>query len=350
MTNCIKRESGIELLRIFAAAGVVFCHYGNYGGIFEHNIPEWNYYSITFLRCIAIAAVNIFIAITGYFLCMSNTRPIGKPCSLLLQCSVYSTLFYTIFAVCGDNSFSIKGFLYYLIPSNWFITLYVVLYFISPYLNYALIGLSDKGRTILILMLLLFFSIIPMCVKFVELIGWNFDGLSTIGRGGNQAGYNLVNFVVLYCIGAYIRLNSIELKITMRRAVFLLFVCVVILWIWLVFVPMNSLPVHMARWYDNIIVIIISSLCIIIFRKMKFYNAMINSCAKVAFTVYLIHFYFLCLVDPSSKMQMSLLSMWANIIGFIVVSFAIAWVMHFLYERSIGRFLKNLDIHSISYN
>ena len=34
-------------------------------------------------------------------------------------------------------------------------------------------------------------------------------GLSTIGAWGNQQGFNIVNFILLYCIGAICKLNNI---------------------------------------------------------------------------------------------------------------------------------------------
>ena len=90
-TQIKARESGIELLRILAAAGVVFSHYCNEGGIFSDSIGGGNYLILSLIRSFTISSVDIFVLITGYFLCTTNKRSIGKPLGLLLQVVFYNT-------------------------------------------------------------------------------------------------------------------------------------------------------------------------------------------------------------------------------------------------------------------
>lgn len=90
-----KRDSGIELLRIFAMLMVIGVHIFVYGGYFdtarEQSGIVWS--SAYFMRLFFRPAVNIFIIITGYFMVHSPFdlksltegyyRYMGQYCSIL---------------------------------------------------------------------------------------------------------------------------------------------------------------------------------------------------------------------------------------------------------------------------
>lgn len=83
-----NRSSNIELLRIFAILGVIVLHYNNadMGGGFRFVLPgSLNYYLLHFLENLFICAVNLFLLISGYFLCTSFKRSLLKPLQLLIQ-------------------------------------------------------------------------------------------------------------------------------------------------------------------------------------------------------------------------------------------------------------------------
>lgn len=57
--------------------------------------------------------------------------------------------------------------------------------------------------------LLLIFSVYPTIVDIAqEIVGDEYIGLSTIGAYGSQWGYTIVNFTLMYIIGAYIRVQK----------------------------------------------------------------------------------------------------------------------------------------------
>lgn len=77
----------------------------------------------------------------------------------------------------------------------WFMTDYIILYILSPFINIGLQNLDQKQFKKLLLILLILFSI------------WDiFPGQQT----GVQRGYSLYWLIVVYSIGAYIRLYSRE--------------------------------------------------------------------------------------------------------------------------------------------
>lgn len=53
-----ERESGIELLRIFAALGVVVLHYNDGRGLLY--VSGFSKHVLYFLECISICAVDIY--------------------------------------------------------------------------------------------------------------------------------------------------------------------------------------------------------------------------------------------------------------------------------------------------
>ena len=80
-----ERNSGIELLRILAAMGVIILHYNNaeIGGGLKYS-SGWNLLMLQLLQNTAICAVNVFVLISGYFLSRSGRRDCTKPLELIL--------------------------------------------------------------------------------------------------------------------------------------------------------------------------------------------------------------------------------------------------------------------------
>lgn len=81
MTSKAQRASNIEVLRIIAACGVVVLHYNNVsmGGGFAHvEAGSANQYVLYFSESIFICAVNLFVMVSAYFLCMTNKRKLIK--------------------------------------------------------------------------------------------------------------------------------------------------------------------------------------------------------------------------------------------------------------------------------
>lgn len=55
----------------------------------------------------------------------------------------------------------------------------------------------------------LLFSVYAIGVDLLnEIVGQEIVGLSSIGAWGSQSGFTIVNFSLLYCLGAYLRLHG----------------------------------------------------------------------------------------------------------------------------------------------
>jgi len=346
MVNSLKKErqSGIELLRICAALGVVYGHFLNTGGLFTNaSISGVNYGVMTLIRSIVIASVDIFVIISGYFLCTTQNRSIGKPLNLLLQISVFSVVLTVILSILGFQKFSVNGLLSAIIPSNWFVTLYIVLYLISPYMNVIYKNLSVNTWKYFIGILLLLFSIWPTVLGVADHFGVPFTkGLSTMGHGGNNAGYTIVNFITLYSIGAFVRYNDLDKKLNVKLAILLAFICVILLW-GIRFIPMNTQPWHIAGWYDNILVILLATMLFVIFKRINIRSSFVNKLAKAAFTCYIIHKFFFKMISPEDVLVMPLIKALGFIFLFSIGVYMVSWCLFMIFDVSVGKFLKKLD-------
>ena len=89
--------------------------------------------------------VNCFVLISGYFLINSKFK-LKKVLNLYLVTIFYSILLFIPHCILYGFSLSnfIKSCLPLLMGTYWFITTYVVLYLLSPFLNILIKNLSKK--------------------------------------------------------------------------------------------------------------------------------------------------------------------------------------------------------------
>ena len=129
------RDSNIELLRILSACGVIMLHYnstanGGFASVADGGV---NQFILVFLETLSICAVNVFVLITGYFMCTNSKRDALKPISLVMQIGVFAvaTLLVRIFLL--HQKPTIDDVFEYVFSGNWFVYVFVALYLISPF-------------------------------------------------------------------------------------------------------------------------------------------------------------------------------------------------------------------------
>ena len=191
-----KRVLGLDLLRIIAMLFIVANHWLGHGLSmtgFDPSMPHS--YFLWFIRGLSYTGTNLFILISSYFLCKSTIQ-VKHLLSLVCQVLFYSVTLYWITYALGLHKATFRGVVESFFPVTlsryWFITCYIGLYLLSPFLNKLFAALTSHGHKCLLIVLLLFFSIIPNLVFFSPWLNW-----------GGSCG--IVWFVVLYFIGAYIR-------------------------------------------------------------------------------------------------------------------------------------------------
>ncbi len=206
--NKKPRNASIELLRIIMMMQIIFLHISEYGDYTDladtiGGKTELMYWIIWLMcRC----PVYIFIIIMGYYL---STSTKGFNIKRLLKCYLpmyfYSVLIPVIYGIFRpeetDKVMIIKGFFPMISRTWYFMTLYILVLILSPYLNRMIKDLDRKHFLILIGLCFCLFSVwqpLSMLEPFESVIGIK-KILFT------QGGKSLYDFIYMYLLGAYIR-------------------------------------------------------------------------------------------------------------------------------------------------
>lgn len=322
-----KRESGIELLRIILMIGVIILHINSKDiGSALYLVDKYSvsWYLLIFLENIFIYAVDIFIIISGYFLCKSNKRSLIKVIELFLELFFIRLTKYFVMIILGKEIFSISHLLSLFIPNSYFVVLYSVLYIISPYINITINKFNKKSdlKRLLIILIIVFCVWNTLGNIFQNITQKSYMGLSTIGAWGSQQGFNIVNFIILYVVGAYLNINGVKIS---SKKIYILLISEIILIGWSLLEKIYCQST-IAWYYDNPLIIINSSIIFLIFKNYKKENKYINEIAKASFTVFLVNSifigYFIDNIVNSSPLIMVLyiflLAIGTYIFGYIV--------------------------------
>lgn len=212
-----------------------------------------------------------------------------KPIDLLFQVILFSSAWKIVTGTIKGN-LTTTALLGSLVPANYFVILYITVYLISPYLNL----LYEKINKNFIVLTVILFSVWPTFVEvFCQITGKEFIGLSTIGIYGSQWGYQIVNFILMYFVGMFIRKYIEELKKIKISRLMIIFVCVVtLIALWALVSEAYGFSGNMAWIYCNPLVILEAAILFLLFSKFDIgCNKFINKLASACFTVFLFHHY-----------------------------------------------------------
>ena len=337
MTNR-TRNSAVELLRILAMCGVVLLHYNNStigGGL---AFAEGTHYAVlAAVEALFICAVNVYVLISGYYLCQTQTRRAGKMLELLAQVILLGPVCYLISCI-GGGGWSLKGLLSSLIPENYFVTLYLVLYVFSPYLNLLFDRLSHRQMYLLTGLMIAAFSLWVTAVDTLSfLTGYGWNGLSTVSAHGSQRGYSLIQFALMYTLGAWIRRNEGRLRKVSQPVLAVVLLGStggIYLWSWFD---------NGAAWaYCNPFVILSACAALLLCLRKSFQSKIVDSLAKGAFPCYLIHTCLLGWFGIEQAVALPLPLMLGHAVFTAVVCYLVGWGFSLLWNRFPGRLLSRL--------
>lgn len=340
----VTRKSGIELLRIFAMLGVIVLHY-NDGRAFVYANSEINRIVLWILESLCICAVDLFVLISGYFLSATQKRSLLKSVELIIQVIVFKVGIY-IFTIFSSNTpFSIKKLILNMIPNNYFVVFYITLYIISPYLNNIFTAFTKAQWNKFIITMYITFSVYPTGVDLLEeILGREFMGLSNIGAWGAQQGFNVLNFILLYFVGAYLRYNPISKKIPIWKQLISVGITVLVIFVWFLFTTkLTRLELSSAWVYHNPVVILLSALLFILFNSFSFSNRIINELAKASLTCFLFHGMLLQYMKIEKYATGKVFVMIAHIIAVTIVCYLSSYVVYKIYNgmfKTLKRIMK----------
>lgn len=209
-----KRNANMDLLRMLSMMMVTMLH-----ALTKSDLLLFMGSEIPFNGCIAwvlealsVSAVNIFMLISGYFLISSEFK-IRRLVEIVLQTVFYSAGSFGLFLLLGKVSvegMNIYNFLEYFMPIHmetyWFISAYVIIYMLLPLITSGIHSMSEKKLNGLILLLLVYESVIKSILP-VHLVM-------------DEQGYSFWWYLILFLVGARIRLYGFKIVKTTKRGWF----------------------------------------------------------------------------------------------------------------------------------
>ncbi len=344
------RNIGLDMLRIVAMLMIVCLHILLKGDfINSENIKYCN--AISFLEVICIVAVNCYVLITGFFQVKSEIK-MNKIVKIWVKTLFYSISIYIILLIVGKADFSIidgiKSFFPVVTNHYWFITTYLVLYMISPFINKMINQLNKNEFKKLLIILIIIFCLLTSILPNEFLL----DG---------TGGHGIIWFVILYLVGAYIRLylktnlynNKRNLLGYLLITIFSYFLLLTIIYI------CNTLNIKdlsgKVYAYNFVTTFIASVFLFLYFKNLNIKNdiiiKIISRVAPLTFGVYLIHDH--SVLAPKLYLEILNLDYWWNnelqfiiipcvAIGIFVICIIIEKITQTTIQKWIYNFLKKI--------
>lgn len=202
-----NREYGLDIARIVSMFGILMLHILGRGGLLISNEPTsakyWMYWAI---EIIAYSSVDIFAMLTGWLDTNKKSKAsVFRVIELIAITVFYSIIITGVFMVFSPEKVVglksiIKGIFPMLVGRYWYITCYIPVAILKPYLSVALAGLSIEKHKKLCIILVGVFSIIPTFTSidfFVE-----------------KWGYSTIWLIVCYILGSYLKKIKDTIKIS----------------------------------------------------------------------------------------------------------------------------------------
>lgn len=193
MKSIMRRELNIECLRCVAMLFIVLnhCILNIATKQLTLDISPINFCITNFIYQVVYNGVNIFVLISGYFLVDTTRQSTNweKVMKLWLNVFFYSVVIYILCVVFHYRTFELKELLHVLMPikydSYWFITQYIGLYILSPFLAKWAQSMSRQEYKTLLISFFVITSILQL------------KGLRGV--------FSLIWFLFLFLFAGYIR-------------------------------------------------------------------------------------------------------------------------------------------------
>lgn len=286
----VKRKSNIELLRIVSMLLIISFHYVFKSG-YVYNTLDLNTFIVKFFYHFGELGVNLFILISGYFL-IKGKFSYKKLVLLLIEVLFYQVFIYTICYFAGLYHFtSFRDLIFVIFPTifnqYWFITAYVLLYILSPFLNKFANSLDKNAYKKFLIIILVLWSFLPTVFGIFH------------NTSEDLLYYNrFIWFIVLYFTAGYIHLYVLEIFNQRKNTLLIAGICTAL-------IALSIFTIYYFRkkfellglteiayfWPPNSILVFILSISIFyLFLNMNMKSSrIINTFASTTLGVYILH-------------------------------------------------------------
>ena len=293
VTKNNERNVSLDLLKIIGMFLIVCIHLIGVNHLTDISEKgSMNYYVMLVINMIGLIAVPCYLLISGYFLVNSkfNIKKILKIWAVTLFYSIINYFFYTI--VIGKNVGTIefqKSFFPVLAEGYWFVSVYVGLYMLFPFLNIIIHKINQNQYKALLLILFIINCVSTTFFPTTKVFGGNY-------------GMNIFNAIFLYFVAAYIRLyyKESQKKHGVTKDLIIFIGSIALLSVILIKLKSINSTSYLIRAYtdqcfsySNILCFLASVSIFIAFTKIKITNKIaketVNYFKPLLFSVYLIH-------------------------------------------------------------
>lgn len=283
-TKIAERDSNFELLRIIAMIMIVIWHlcvHGLQNSINIQDLSSTNQFIFYLIKSATVVAVNIYVFISAFYSHKITTLNFNKIFKLFFDTFIFSLGIYLTLMLTNIYPLSIRFLLLSSFPilsgTYWFVTVFMVLFVLSPFLNIVINNLSQNNYLVLISILF-----------FIDSL-WQF--LYVVNNIGTYYGYSIFHFVTMYFIAAYIGKYGF-IAFDLHKILYLVgFGITTLMNAFLTFLFSGNLD--RLYWYNSPIIVISSYCLFMFFANLEFTNRSINFIAKYTFGIYLVHEQFL---------------------------------------------------------
>ena len=352
------RKSNIELLRIVSMLLIIsfhYCFHSNY--VFES--LNFNAFIVKAFYFFGELGVNLFILITGYF-CSKSEFSVKKLIKLLIEVNFYY-FFSILLTFFIDFDFNLKFdtfrdciLIFFNTSKYWFVTVYVLAYILSPYINIITNNISKEKYKKFILILLVLWCVIP------TFLGIFYNSTETI------LNYNrFIWFIIMYLIGGYIRNYQIKF-FNKKKNSYILALCSFLFMVLSIFIFYNYRKFFANLgttevayfWPPNTLPMVLLSISVFeIFLCLKIKNnKLINILASTTLGIYMLHdgilsrfiWYKLFNSKEHLNSKYSIIYILASTIAIFLICAIIDLIRQFIEKYSVTVFLNSKYFVKIS--
>lgn len=290
-----NRQGGIELLKILAMIMIVFSHVSQSAGEYPTYLPDLpnklidlscatdniSILFVDFVRYLGPIGNDIFFICSFWFLCDNRQMKKRKVLSVLLQTWSISCCMLLVYELCGKfvpSFLKLRCLLPITFNNNWFVTCYLIIYLIHPYLNLVIDSLSQRNLFILCSA----FAVMYCCICFII----------------EEAFFNsvLIVFIGIYFLVSYVKRYGNSWTDSIKWNIGVLIVSsfsVIAMFLFTNYMSLswNILNNDLLKWSvnNNPFILLIAFSLFNIFKKMSITCRWVNYVSSLSLTVYLFH-------------------------------------------------------------
>lgn len=224
----VKRNLGLDLLRMVSMLGVVVLHVLGQQGVLSSATPlSPDYMTAWLLEIAAYCAVNCYALISGY-VGVSGRFRYANLALIWCQAAWYTLLIPLFFLVKFPGTVGGWALLRSVFPAMtthyWYFTAYFGMFFFIPAFNFLVNNMPRRQMRLIVISIVVIFSVLPTVFQTRVLPIFPGDIFFTVD------GYSPLWLALLYIIGAYLRKYDLLAKITCKKALAVYLGCVLLTW------------------------------------------------------------------------------------------------------------------------